>query len=141
MIGTDPKLGYLSILLLRVTLGVILFVAGSGKVFGWFGGYGMQATIQGFQSGFGIPAFLTYLSTYTELIGAVLIAVGLLTRLSAIAVTINMLVATILMLKTGFIGANGGAAFPFSILMISVTILLVGPLPYSLDQLIFNRKK
>ena len=46
--GTNPNLLSLCILLLRCTIGSLLFIAGSGKLLGWFGGYGMEATLQGF---------------------------------------------------------------------------------------------
>lgn len=78
------------LLLLRCTIGIILFVVGAGKVLGWFGGFGMEQTIKFFaQIGISVP--LTYLSSYTEFIGGLLLTVGLFTRPAAFAVTINML--------------------------------------------------
>lgn len=141
MVGSNSQLVDAAVLLLRLTVGVILFVAGSGKLFGWFGGYGMEATIKGFETGFHIPAFLTYISTYTEFLGGILIALGLLTRLAGAAVTINMLVATIVVIPMGFMSANGGFAFPLCVLALSAAVLITGPLKYSLDQVLFGRKK
>ncbi|MCL5021534.1 MAG: hypothetical protein M1339_07755 [Bacteroidetes bacterium] len=46
--GTNTKLLSLCLLLLRCTVGIILFMVGAGKVFGWFGGMGMLATILAF---------------------------------------------------------------------------------------------
>lgn len=135
MVNTNNSLLNLSILLLRCTIGGILFVAGAGKVLGWFGGMGMEQTIQIFQSSLKISAPLAYLSSYTEFIGGFLLAAGLFTRPAAFAVMINMLVAFLVTLPNGFL--NGGASYPFSFLVISVILLLSGPQDYSIDNLLF----
>ncbi len=134
--STNPSLLSTGILLLRITSGIILFLVGSGKVAGWFGGFGMDITIMYF-SKMGFSVFLTYLSSYTEFIGGMLLVSGLFTRPAAIAVFINMLVATIVMWPKGFI--TGGADFPFTILIISAVILLTGPMDLSLDNLLIKR--
>jgi putative oxidoreductase len=134
---TNPNLLSLSVLLLRCTIGILLFIAGSGKLFGWFGGYGMEATLQGF-SKIGISMALTYLSTYTEFLGGLLLIIGLLTRPVAFAVMINMLVATLVTLPHGFMGPTG-AQTPFLFLVIDIVILLAGPMAYSVDRIIFGK--
>ena len=139
LMGTNAKMLGIGVLLLRCTVGVILFVVGSGKVFGWFGGYGLGPTIHAFVAIFGIPALLAYASVFTEFIGGFLLIIGLFTRPAALAITINMLVATIFMLPNGFIAANDGAAWPFSIMMSAIIILLAGPMAYSVDSIIFKQ--
>jgi len=134
---TNPNLVSLSLLFLRCTIGILLFIAGSGKLFGWFGGYGMEATIQGF-SKIGISMPLTYLSTYTEFLGGLLLIIGLFTRPVAFAVMINMLVATLVTLPHGFMGPTG-AQTPFLFLVIDIVILLAGPMAYSVDRIIFGK--
>ena len=130
---TSDTLLNAGILLLRCTVGIILFGAGAGKVFGWFGGFGMQMTLHYFsQMGFSAP--LAYLSTYTELVGGFLLILGLLTRPAAFAITINMLVATSVLLPKGFF--VGLAAYPFSLMISSVILLLTGPMAYSIDSLL-----
>ena len=129
--GTNIKLIDISLLLLRCTIGVILFIIGAEKLFGWFGGSGIVTTIQSFEKmGFSLP--LTYLSCYTEFIGGFLLTVGFMTRPAAIAVMINMIVATIVMIPNGFIGA-GHASYPFIFLIIDIVIILTGPMHLSLD--------
>ena len=125
------------LLLLRITVGVILFIVGAGKVLGWFGGFGMQTTINFFVTKEGFSVLLAYLSSYTEFIGGILLVVGLLTRPVALAVVINMAVATIVSLPRGFVA---GAAYPFSFMISAVIILLAGPMLISLDSLIFRHK-
>ena len=135
--GTNPKLLSSCLLLLRITVGVILFIVGAGKVLGWFGGFGMQTTINFFVTKEGFSVLLAYLSSYTEFIGGFLLVVGLLTRPVAFAIAINMAVATIVSLPRGFVA---GAAYPFSFMINAVIILLAGPMLFSLDSLIFRYK-
>lgn len=132
---TNTRILSICLLLLRCTLGFILFVVGAGKVFGWFGGQGIELTIQNFVN-MGISAPLAYLSCYTELIGGFLLIVGLLTRPAAFAVMINMLVATIVMLPRGFFA--GGASYPFSLMISAVIIQLAGPMACSVDYLLMH---
>lgn len=135
---TNAALLNTSLLLLRLAVGIILFVAGAGKVMGWFGGQGIDATLDIFVSKMGIHPILAYLSCYTEFIGGFLLIVGLLTRPAAFAITINMLVATVLMLPNGFMT---GASYPFSVMVSSLVILLAGPMAYSLDALLLSGGK
>lgn len=135
LIKTNTALLSVSVLLLRIALGGILFLAGAGKALGWFGGVGMEATLDGFsQMGMGAP--LAYLSTYAEFIGGFLIVIGLLTRPAALALTINMLVATIVSLPQGFMM---GASYPFSLFMVSLAVLISGPMSISADALLFGK--
>ena len=128
--GTNATLLDISLLLLRLAVGIILFAAGAGKVFGWFGGQGIDATIDIFVTKMGIHPVLAYLSCYTEFIGGFLLIIGFFTRPAAFAITINMLVATFVTLPNGFLV---GASYPFSMMVSSLVILLAGPMAYSLD--------
>lgn len=133
--GTNKTLLSVSVLLLRIALGGILFMGGAGKALGWFGGVGMEFTLDGFsQIGMGAP--LAYLSTYAEFIGGFLLVIGLLTRPAALALAINMLVATIVSLPQGFLV---GASYPFSLFVVSLAILLAGPMSISVDALLFGK--
>jgi putative oxidoreductase len=135
--ATDRRLLGLSILLLRLTLGGILFAVGAGKVFGWFGGAGLEATVRSFAEQLSMPPFLAYLSTFTELVGGALLAAGLLTRPAALAVAVNMLVATVVLWPHGFL--MGGAAYPFTLMVSAVAIFLSGPMQYSADARFLHR--
>lgn len=136
---TNTNLISICLLLLRCTVGVILFIAGSGKVFGWFGGFGMDVTLQGYAQ-MGFAHSLTYLSMFTELVGGFLFVIGFFTRPVAIAVIINMLVATIIMLPNGFLGPSG-ASYPFIFLIISVVVFFAGPMSLSIDSLMLKKIK
>ncbi|MEJ2367476.1 MAG: DoxX family protein [Acidobacteriota bacterium] len=138
MTGTNSGFLSFSLLIIRWAVGIILFVVGSGKVLGWFGGQGMAATVHNFaRMGFSAP--LVYLSSFTEFIGGGLLVLGFLTRPAAVAVTINMFVATMTMMPRGFF--RGGAAYPFMLLVCALVILLAGPMSCSVDALVFGYTK
>lgn len=137
MTETSPGMLSLSMLLLRCTIGLLLFAAGSGKLLGWFGGYGLQASLQGY-SKMGISPPFSYLSIFTEFIGGMLLTLGLLTRPAAFAVMINMLVATTISLPRGIMGPMG-AQTPLIFLVIDIVILFSGPRSISIDWLIFKK--
>lgn len=139
LIETNTRTLSIAILLLRIMAGLILFVGGAGKVLGWFGGFGMTSTIEMFKSNMHLSAFWTYLSSYTELIGGFLIMIGLLTRFASTALVINMLVATLFVgFKNFFLG---GAAYPCLLFVIFLAITLTGPMAYSLDAWLANKKR
>ncbi|HVC08371.1 MAG TPA: DoxX family protein [Elusimicrobiota bacterium] len=139
LIKNNPALLDISFLALRLTIGGILFAIGSGKVLGWFGGMGLAATVQMFTTKIGVPVPLAYLSCFTEFLGGFCLAAGFLTRPAALAVAVNMTVATFVMLPRGFL--FGGAAYPFTLLVIALVILIAGPMGYSADALIARPKK
>lgn len=119
---------------LRIMTGLILFVAGAGKVLGWFGGFGMEMTLSMFQSNLNLSAFWAYVSSYAELIGGFLLLIGLFTRFAALVLFINMLVAVVLTGTENFF--MGGAAYPCLLMICSLFFLLAGPLKWSADNLI-----
>ncbi len=134
----NPKLSSSGLLLLRAAIGFILFIVGAGKVFGWFGGFGLEITVQSFVK-MGITPPLAYLSMFTEFIGGILLIIGLLTRPAAFAVAINMTVAFLFMLPRGFI--TGMAAYPFSLAVIAFALILTGPGELSIDHVLFGREE
>ena len=138
LLETNTWLLNISLLLLRCTVGIILFVGGAGKVFGSFGGMGLKTTIDMFHAGMSIANFWIYVSCYTELIGGLLLTIGLFTRPAALALTINMLVAVIIVGFKNFF--MGGAAYPFSLMIGSFIVLLAGPMDYSMDKILFGWK-
>ena len=138
LIETNTRALGIAILLLRVSAGLILFIAGAGKVMGWFGDFGINATIEIFKTNIHLSAFWTYVSSYAEFIGGFLIMIGLLTRFAAVALVINMLVATLFVgFKNFFLG---GAAYPCLLMVLFLVIVLTGPMAYSIDALLSTRK-
>jgi putative oxidoreductase len=125
------------LLMLRWILGTIMFVAGAAKLFGWFGGFGVETTLK-FMREAHFSDFLTYANIFCELIGGGLLVIGLFTRFAAIVIFINMAVAVWSTgLKSFFMG---GAAYTFTLAVIAMVIAIAGAGKYSLDYLINGRK-
>src|ERR1044071_8393682 len=100
--------------LLRLIVGIVFIAHGSQKVFGWFGGPGLQGTV-GFMGNMGIPAILAYTAAFTEFLGGIALILGLLTRVAALGLVIDMAVAIILVhLNSGFF-APKGFEYPLSL--------------------------
>lgn len=121
--------------LMRLVVGFIFFKAGAGKLFGWFGGFGIEG-VTGFFTKLGIPfpAFNAYFVGYTEFLGGILMILGLLTRLVSIPFCIIMMMAIFTAHK------EGDFYYPLMILMASLTLLEVGGGVLSIDKLISSRK-
>jgi putative oxidoreductase len=120
-------------LILRLALGVIFFAHGAQKVLGWFGGHGLAATVSGMGQ-MGIPAFLAYIASFTEFLGGLGLIFGVLARLSALGILINMVVAVLKVhLANGFfmnwMGNQKGEGFEYHLLAMAIAlmVLLAGP--------------
>jgi putative oxidoreductase len=128
----------LGILLLRAVAGLTIAAHGAQKIFGWFGGPGMPGFI-GMVRGLGIkPArFWAYAVAVVEFLGGLLVALGLLTPIAAIAVFADMVVAIVLVhVAKGFFNQSGGYEFPLLMAVVMLTLALTGPGAASLDGLI-----
>src|SRR5579864_4384668 len=79
--------------ILRLVLGVVFFAHGAQKMLGWFGGYGFSGTM-GFMTGMmHIPPPFAFLAIAAEFFGGLGLLLGLLTRVAAFGIAVNMLVA------------------------------------------------
>lgn len=135
------------LLVLRLALGVVMFPHGAQKVLGWFGGYGFSATMHFFTGMMHIPAFFAVLAILAEFVGSILVIFGALTRLAALAITVNMLVAVFTVhLPNGFFmnwaGQQKGEGIEYFIYAITVGLVLtvVGGGRFSLDALVVKKK-
>jgi len=116
-------------LLIRVALGVVMFPHGAQKAFGWFGGAGYAKTIQAF-AGMGFPAWSTVALMATETLGAVLLIIGLLTRIWALGIGIAMTICMFMNhVQHGFFmnwfGQQQGEGFEFHILVLGIVLALI----------------
>jgi putative oxidoreductase len=129
-----------SAFLLRLAAGLIFFPHGWGKVFG----AGGAATFAQDMPSYGIPAFLGYAAAYSELICAVLLIAGLLTRLDALLLGCTMFVATfVVQLPDALRDPQGGGnklfaalhgiELPLALLAICLALMLLGAGRLSLD--------
>src|ERR1700724_2591118 len=77
----------------RLALGVVFFAHGAQKLLGWFGGYGFTGTMGFFTGVLHIPAICAFLAIAAEFFGGLGLIFGFLTRIAAIGVLSNMIVA------------------------------------------------
>ena len=98
---------------LRVGAGVIFAAHGAQKLFGWFGGYGLEGTA-GWMTSIGLEPGLQMatMAGGAEFIGGLLLIVGLLVRPAALMLAVTMVVAIVTVhLPNGLFMANDGYEF------------------------------
>src|ERR1700691_1746134 len=78
---------------IRIALGVVMFAHGSKKMLGWVAGFGFSGTMGFFENQLHIPAPLAFLAIAAEFFGGIGLLLGLLGRVAALGITVNMLVA------------------------------------------------
>jgi len=132
-----------SLLVVRIALGIVFFAHGAQKTFGWFGGYGLSATIGGFRQ-MNIPPAATVLAAFTECFGGLAVIVGLLARPAAFGLILVMLVAIAKVHgKHGFFlnfamtpGKGHGYELNLALIGMALSIVIGGAGALSIDRLI-----
>ena len=90
-------------LILRLTLGLVMFPHGAQKLLGWFGGNGFEGTMGFFTQKMGVPWIIALLVIIGEAFGSLAILAGFLTRFTAASLAVIMLGAvTMVHCRTGF---------------------------------------
>lgn len=131
----------LSATALRLSAGVIFVAHGAQKLFGAFGGYGLEGTGQ-YMASIGLePGYLmALLAGGAEFFGGLALLIGLLVRPAALLLAVTMMMAIVTAhLANGLFLSNGGFEFALSLLAISVALLVQGAGRLSLDRLISAR--
>jgi putative oxidoreductase len=130
----------LGLLAVRLGLGGVLFAHGAQKLFGWFGGYGLDGTGAAMeQMGFTPGRESALASGLSEAGGGILLALGLATPAAGASVAGGMAAAVSVHAPAGFFAANGGYELPAFLGYSAATIALAGPGRYSLDHLTGHR--
>jgi putative oxidoreductase len=135
-------------LVLRVGLAVIVLYHGCVKLLVYQGGVGWDTHLQ--------PAVQVAVA-WTEVIAGVLLVIGLLSRLAALALLIIQVGAILLVTGRGGFALSGslppgqqltgldftkvGSEYNFAIIVMCLTVMLLGSGYVSLDHLILNRRK
>lgn len=133
----NTRAGY-GLTVLRIIVGIIFIAHGSQKLFGAFGGYGLEGTGQ-FMESLGLtPGYLmALLSGSAEFFGGLALLIGLLVRPAA-AVLILLLVVAIFSVHigNGLFMANNGYEFALALLGGSIAVLIEGAGRLSVDSVI-----
>jgi putative oxidoreductase len=118
----------LASLILRLSLGVMFTGHGIQKVFGIFGGPGIEG-FSGMLSklGFAPALFWAYLAAYVELIGGLFLILGIFVRSAALALLILISVAAIKVhIPKGFFLSAGGFEYAFIIFSVCLALIIMG---------------
>lgn len=125
----------LGLLILRLVVGLTFAAHGAQKAFGWWSGPGFAGwRIRMEPMGLRPALFWALVSTAVELVGGVLLAVGVLTPLAAAGlVGQSVVMIGLVHLPKGFWNARGGLEFPLSLAAGVAAIAGTGPGAASLD--------
>lgn len=127
-VSTDRQAVDVSLLLMRLIVGLIFMVHGAQKLFGAFGGLGLTATVEQFGP-------IGYLVTIGEFFGGLGLVVGLLTRFSAASLIVIMLGAIAMVHgPKGFLLSDGGFEYNLALIGLLLPILIIGPGRYAIGR-------
>lgn len=130
-------------LALRIPIGIILMAHGAQKLFGWFGGYGLEGTGQWMASIGLTPGYLMALMAgSSEFFGGLLLIIGLLTRPTALVLSFTMVVAIFSVhIGNGLFLSNNGYEFGLALLAATLSLTISGAGKLSADNLLTARLK
>ncbi|MCR4339191.1 MAG: DoxX family protein [Gemmatimonadaceae bacterium] len=125
----------LGFLVARVLIGLLIAAHGAQKLFGWFGGYGLQATGEFFgQLGFRPARLFAVAAALGEFAGGSLIALGLFGPVGpALMLAVMVVAALSVHWRNGLFAATNGIELPLLYSIAAIRFALTGPGRYSLD--------
>ena len=128
-------------IIIRLTLGLILFPHGAQKLLGMFGGYGFTGTMNFFTQTMHLPWIIAFLVIIIEFFGALSFIIGFASRIWAILTIILMLgIIFTSHIDNGFFmnwfGNQKGEGFEYHLLVIGLSLssLINGSGKYSVDE-------
>ena len=144
---TEKKFN-LTLLATRLVVAIVILAHGVQKLFGWFGGFGFDATMGFFTQSMGLPYLLALFIILAESFGMLLLMLGLFSRYVSLVVIAIMLGAVFTVhASQGFFmnwfGTLTGEGYEYHIVVIALALITTvnGAGAYSLDQLFLSKKK
>ncbi len=130
-------------LILRLTLGVVMFPHGAQKLLGWYGGHGFAGTLGFFTDQMHIPWIVAFLVIIGESFGSVGLVLGLLTRFTAASLAVIMTGAVMMVhwphgFFMNWFGKQAGEGFEYHLLVIGIclALILTGGGKWSADRMV-----
>ena len=127
------RLQPLALLVMRLTLGAVMLAHGYQNVFRHLHDHVHLVT------SIGLPAWLGYVSSFTELIGGLLVLAGLFTRPAALAICLDLIVAIWkVQLHNGMLGSSDrpGYEFPLALGTLAYALIFFGGGPIAMDHVL-----
>lgn len=127
-------------LILRVPVGIVFVAHGAQKLFGWFGGYGLEGTGQWLASIGLEPGYLmALLAGGAEFFGGIALIIGLLTRPAAAVTAFAMLVAIFSVhFSHGLLLSNNGYEYALVLFAAALALAFQGAGRYSVDSVLIK---
>jgi putative oxidoreductase len=118
-----------SLAVARIALGVVFFAHGSQKMLGWFGGSGFSETIGEFAK-LKMPTTVALFAIFVEFFGSLSLLFGLLSRVAALAIIVEMIGAVLTVhFRNGFfmnwMGDQKGEGFEYHIIAATLAFLIL----------------
>ncbi|GAB7193238.1 DoxX family membrane protein [Kineococcus sp. NUM-3379] len=137
---SDRRSKDLGLLALRLGVGGTLVAHGAQKLFGAFGGGGIEGTAGAMHAmGFRPGKQNAVLAGLSEAGGGALLAAGLATPLGGAAAAAAMAAATVVHRPNGFFAVAGGYEYPAVLGLTAASLALSGPGGYSVDAALGHR--
>jgi putative oxidoreductase len=124
------RLQPLALLVMRLTLGVVMLAHGYQNTFRHLHDH-VHLVVN-----LGIPAWLGYVSSFTEFFGGLLILAGFFTRPAACAICIDLMVAIWKVHWHNGLTGDHGYEFPLALATLAFALILFGAGPISMDHVL-----
>lgn len=128
-------------LIIRLTVGLIMFPHGAQKVLGWFGGPGYTNEMNFFTETLNLPWLIAFLVIVIEFAGSISLIIGFASRIWSIAMIILFIgIIFTAHFEHGFFmnwfGNQKGEGYEYHLLIIglSLTTIINGSGKYSVDE-------
>ena len=134
-------MGSFGLLLIRGIVGFVMFYHGAQKLFGWFGGKGIEGFLPHVPD-MGIPNIpleaWAYAAAIAEFGGGILLMIGLATRIAALFVAATMAVAVFKVHSEAFLLPDG-MEYALTLGIVALGLIFTGPGRLALDYF-FRRR-
>lgn len=140
----DPRyrtLSSLTLIPIRLVLGIIFVAHGGQKLFGLFGGQGFAATVEAFgKMGFEPANAWAGLAGGAEFFGGLAVILGFCTRLGGLGIAITMAVAVVKVHWNDGLLGQGGFEYPLACFAMALALVFGGGGPWCSIDSLFSRK-
>ena len=113
--------------LIRAMIGIVFIFHGGQKLFGLWGGYGIQGTAQFMASiNIPLPTLSAVMAGTAEFFGGIALIIGVLFRFSSASLVFTMLVAAFAVHGGAFSAQNNGLEYPLTLAIVALGLVFTG---------------